>query len=278
MHTNKFRKIMLKKLLIFSFSFYALTFGQFHQGSRQIALGNAFTPISDDHWSMFFNPAGLSYVKSVSAGFFYSPAPFGIKELSNGSVSIANTFSSFSGGFSIYTYGFELYRENSFALGIAKKFFNELRIGIRTKLNTLVIKNYGNDYYLGFDLGFLTSLSENLNLGFAIVNLNRPTYGVNKEKVPQIFMGGFAYKPLQNFLLALELEKDFKYPFNFKFGSEYNLLNLLMLRFGYNTEPVKYFSGIGINYKNFSFNYAFHSHNVLGYTHSFGIDLKLSEQ
>lgn len=266
---------MIKHILTITLLLNALLFAQFPQGSRQAAIGYAFTSIADDHWSIYFNPAGLTKIKNLSAGIYYSPAPFGLSELSNASAVISKTFSIGGVGIGFSTYGFELFRENKISLGYAKQLFPDFSLGLNINYYSLSIKNYGNDFAIGFDLGILSQLSSNLQLGFFAKNLNRPTYGVNKEKLSQQFSGGLSYEPVNNLLMAFELEKEVRYPFNFKFGLEYLPIKYFAIRAGYNTEPNNYFSGIGIFYRNFNFNYSFISNNYLGFTHSFGIDFSL---
>lgn len=266
---------MIKKFIILFTFLYAHLSAQFLPGSRQIGMGNAFTSVADDHWSMFYNSAGVVNVKNLSAGVFYSPAPFGLKELAIGSAALVKKFNLASIGIAFQTYGFELYRENNISLAFAKKFFNQLSIGLKSNIYSLSILNYGNALSIGIDIGFLTPLTEKIQLGISVTNINRPTYGVAKERLSQTFSGGLSYKAFQNVLIAVELKKEVRYPFNFKFGLDYLLLEFLSLQFGYNTEPSKYFSGLGIHYSKFSFNYSFFSHNVLGLTHNFGVDYNL---
>lgn len=266
---------MIKKILLLIILLNAYLFAQFLPGSRQNAMGFAFVSVADDHWSIFYNPAGLSKILNLSAGVFYSPAPFGLNELALGSATISKNFEIGNFGFAFQTYGFELFRENKVSFGFAKSFFPEFQFGVKFTYNSLNIQNYGSDYSIGIDFGILSALSENLQLGFAATNINRPTYGVNKEKLSQSFAGGISYKPIHNLIIAIELEKEVRYPFNFKTGLEYNLIKYLALRFGFNTEPNNFTGGIGINYSRFQFNYAFISNNYLGFNHNFGIDFRL---
>jgi hypothetical protein len=247
---------------------------QVQPGARQNGLANSFAAVADDHWSPFYNPAGIAQINSRGFGVSYSPLPFGMKEFATGAISYNESFSFGNFGVTAQTYGFELYRENSFSITYANNFSQNFYAGIRVKYNTLSIQNYGSDSNFGIDLGFITHLGEVLKIGFAAVNLNRPTWGETKDKLPQIFRGGFSYFPIQNILLAFEIEKDVRYPFNLKFGLEYNFLEMFVLRFGYNNSPSKFAGGFGVSYSIFQINYAVSSHLDLGLTHLFGIDLK----
>ncbi len=266
---------MIKQILIILVLLNAILLAQFQPGSRQSAMGFAFTSVADDHWSIFYNPAGISKVQNFSGGVFYSPAPFGLKELATGSAVISKKFTFGNLGLAFQTYGFDLFRENKISFAYGNNFFPEFQFGIKLTYNSLNIANYGSDYSIGVDVGILSTLSENFQLGFATTNLNSPTYGVNKEKLSQTFSGGFSYKPINNLILSLELEKEVRYQFNLKSGLEYLPIKFMALRFGFNTEPNNFTGGIGIIYSNFQFNYAFISNNYLGLTHNFGIDYKL---
>lgn len=266
---------MIKKIITISLLLYSQLLAQFLPGARQIGMGNAVTSVADDQWSIYYNSAGMTNIKNLSAGVFYSPAPFGLKELAIGSAAVVKKFNFGNVGFAFQTYGFELYRENKISIAYAKKFFNQLSFGLNTNIYSLSIQNYGNDISLGLDLGLLSPLSENLQMGIAVTNINRPTYGVTKERLSQTFSAGFSYKAFQNLILAFELEKEVRYPFNLKFGLNYSLIDFLSLQFGYNTEPSKFFGGMGIHFSKLGFNYSFFSHNVLGLTHNFGIDYNL---
>lgn len=247
---------------------------QIQPGARQNGLANSFVSIADDHWSPFYNSAGIAQLNSRGIGVFYAPSPFGMSELATGAISYNEPFSFGNIGLTAQTYGFELFRENSFSITYANNFLQNFYAGIRVKYNSLSIQNYGSDSNFGIDLGFLAHLSNVLKVGFSAVNLNRPTWGETKDKLPQIFRGGFSYLPLKSVLLGFEIEKDVRYPFNLKFGLEYNLLEMFAMRFGYNNSPSKFAGGFGVSYSMFQINYAVSSHLDLGLTHLFGIDLK----
>ncbi|MCX8009937.1 MAG: hypothetical protein N3A61_02195, partial [Ignavibacteria bacterium] len=71
-----------------------------------------------------------------------------------------------------------------------------------------------------------------------------------------------------------EAEKDVKYPFNIKFGLEYDIIKYISLRFGVNNEPSKFTGGIGIHFSMFHVDYALLSHQDLGLSHVFGLIIK----
>lgn len=267
---------MYNKLIPIVLLFSHFLIAQNFPGARQNGFSNAFTAISDDHWSIFYNPSGLVNVKNFSAGVYYSPAPFGLKELATANATASKKFSFGNIAIGFQTFGFELFRENKLYLSYGYSPFENFSSGISLKFYSYSIQNYGNDFAVGLDLGILANITENILMGFSFHNLNRPTVGLGNERLPQIFIAGFAFKAHKSTLFSIETEKDIKYPFNIKFGLEYELIKYVQLRFGYNTEPAKFATGIGIIYDNFTFDYAFNYHTILGITHSFGINFTMN--
>ena len=76
------------KIIFFAFiiilQFHFTVNAQYSPGAKQIALSNSDVALSNDVFSVFNNPAGLSQINWREIGVYYSPAPFGISEMANG--------------------------------------------------------------------------------------------------------------------------------------------------------------------------------------------------
>ena len=146
---DTFYKYSLIFLVIFSCTILA----QFQPGARQIALAHSDVALSNDVFALFGNPAGISQLSSNQVGIFYSPSPFGVKELANGFLAYnqPTTFGNFGVGFMIY--GFELYKENRFQFGYSKMFYENFLLGITAFYQSINIKNYGDNGYFNFTVG-----------------------------------------------------------------------------------------------------------------------------
>jgi len=254
--------------------FWALTlsaYSQFNPGARQISLSNSDVALSNDVFSLFNNPAGLSQMNWREVGIYYSPAPFGLTELANGYVAYhepTNIGSFAIGGMS---YGFELYHESKISLGYSFDYQNTFFAGVTFNYQTVSIKNYGNDGTFFINAGGLAYLTNFLRFGFVIQNLNRATYGKDDNQIPIIFNTGLSYSVDDDFIVNFSIEKDIEYKASLQFGIEYDIIEYLSLRTGFSNEPSRYSAGIGINYSLFSFDYAVFTHNDLGLTHQAGI-------
>lgn len=246
-------------------------YSQYNPGAKQISLSNSDVALSNDVFSLFNNPSGLSQMSWREVGVYYSPAPFGLSELANGYVAYHEP--SDIGSFAIggMSYGFDLYRESKFALGYSYNFQNKFFVGLAINYQTVSIQNYGNDGALFFNLGGLAYITNLFRIGFSVQNINRATFGNEDDQIPMILNTGLSYDVVDELTLNFALEKDIKYKTSFQFGVNYDIIENISLRSGFSNEPSKYSVGIGINYLMFSLDYALFTHNDLGLTHQAGV-------
>ncbi|HQF43050.1 MAG TPA: hypothetical protein PK073_09045 [Ignavibacteriaceae bacterium] len=253
---------------------YLLTFSaysQYNPGAKQISLSNSDVALSNDVFSIFNNPAGLSQMNWREVGIYYSPAPFGLTELSNGFIAYhePTDIGSFSlGGM---TYGFDLFRETKIALGYSYNYNKKFFFGTTVNYQTVSIKNYGNNGVLYLNLGGLAYIANDLRLGFYLHNINRASYSNTENQIPVVINAGISYDVIDELSLNFAVDKDIKYKASFQFGINYDIVEYISLRTGFSNEPSRFSAGIGINYLNYSFDYAIFNHNDLGFTHQAGI-------
>jgi len=241
------------------------------QGSRNMGVANATTALVGIEWSVFYNPA-LSVDSERSAGFYYSPAPFGLSELAliaavYNEPSSVGTFS-----FGVSSSGFDLLRETGISLGYARSIERDIRLGVSVTYSSLSIKNYGSTGYFGIDAGVAVSLSPRLVLAGYIGNVNQPTIGTNAmEKRPMLFSIGAAHEVTDELLLLADIAKELDNEANVRVGVEYKPFPILAFRAGASTEPSRFAFGIGTQYLGLHFDYAALTHADLGLTHSISI-------
>jgi hypothetical protein len=269
--------IKIYLLLLFLAVFVASTFPQVTPGARQIALGNSDIAISNDVFSIFYNPAGSAQIKHREVGIFYSPSPFGFTELSNGFIAYSEPFSfgSISAGGMVY--GFDLYKEARFTGGFSYNYLDRFYGGISFNYHTVSIERYGNASAFYFNAGGVIKFLDELNGGFSIANLNRGSFGDTKDQIPVLFSAGLAYLLTGDFTLTAAFEKDIRYNASLRGGIEYSIIEYLTLRGGFANEPSIFSAGIGINYSYFSFDYALFNHQYLGLTHQAGMIIRFEK-
>lgn len=269
-------KIILSVFLFVSFS--NINFAQYLPGAKQISLSNSDIALSNDVFSLFNNPAGLSQMNWREVGLYYSPAPFGISELANGFIAYhePTDFGSFAiGGM---TYGFELYKESKITLGYSNDFENKFFAGITINYHSFSINNYGSDGAVYFDLGGLAYITNYLRWGISASNINRATISEQKNQLPVIFRSGFSYDPVSYLSINAAVEKDLEFDPSFLFGIDYRIIQYISFRTGFSTEPSRYSVGVGINYSFINLDYALFTHNDLGLTHQAGLIISFGEE
>lgn len=244
---------------------------QFNPGAKQISLSNADVALSNDVFSVFNNPAGLSQLNWREIGIYYSPAPFGLSELANAYVAFNEPFSFGSVALGGMTYGFELYRESKILIGYSYNYQNKFFAGAALNFHSLSIHNYGNDNAFYFNLGGLVYLSDEFRFGFSFHNINRASFGNYDDQIPVVLNSGFSYDVLNSLSINVAMEKDISNKTSFMFGVDYDIVEYLSLRSGFSNEPSRFSAGIGINYSFISLDYAMFTHNDLGLTHQVGL-------
>ncbi len=245
--------------------------GQYNAGARQISLANSDVALSDDVFSLFNNPAGLSQLKWREIGLYYSPAPFGLSELANGYIAYNEPFSFGSIAIGGMSYGFDLYRESKLVLGYSYNYNDKFFAGASINYHTYSIKNYGNTGVLYFDVGGLAFITNEFSWGFSITNINRATVANEDDQIPTIISTGICYRLVNQLSLNLALEKDISFSPSVRFGIDYSIIKYLSLRIGASNFPSRFTGGIGINYSLFKLDYAVFTHPDLGLTHQAGL-------
>jgi len=264
----------IKILSLFLFCFIEIS-GQQNPGAKSISLANSDLALSSDAFSLFTNPSGLAQMNWIEGGVFYSPSPFGMKELSNAffAASIPTEYGSF--GLGVSTYGFELYKENKFVLAYANRYAKKFFYGASLSFNHLSIKNYGEDNAFTFSLGALYYISSDFRFAFAADNLNKASWGKEKNQIPTIYRSGLSYDVLQNVSLNFALESEVGFNPALQCGINYDLNEYFSVRSGFANEPTKYSAGFAICYSQFEIDYAIFTHQELGLTHQFSVLLGL---
>jgi hypothetical protein len=235
-------------------------------------MGAAYMAVAQGAESIFFNPAGASYTQNASFMIFTSRL-FGLRELSHKAT--AAIFPSPYGHFCLrlQTFGNAIYRENIFAGGWGYQLRRRVYYGLLCRINHIYIKKYDSALSFTIDAGILFMLSDRILLGLSASNLNHGKMGKSKDMIPQIIRAGVSYRPMAGLTLAVELDKDPRFPVEFKCGMEACPLENLMLRCGFGREPSVFSTGIGISWQSFRIDYAITTHPVLGTTHQASITI-----
>lgn len=253
------------------------SFAQYQPGAVQIALAHSNVSSANDVFSLYNNPAGLANLNSREIGFYYSPAPFGMKELANAFAAFCEPtqYGSFSAGYS--NYGFELYKENKFAIGYGKKIANNFFIGLSSVYHSISIKNYGSKGAFVFNIGTIIKLNDQFGLGFSVENIIRSSITNESNDIPTVIWLGTDLKFVKSLVFNAAVKKEIGFNPSLRLGTEYSMLDFFKVRVGASNEPDTFSAGIGIIYQIVQVDYAFISHPDLGLTHQFGLIIRLTK-
>lgn len=263
----KFLAVNLTILLLLS----ELCSAQINPGAKQVALSHSTIASNPDVFALFSNTSALSRMNWREIGIYYSPAPFGLKELANafGAYHEPTLIGSFSLGFS--TYGFKLYRKNQFVLGYANQIYDKVYAGISLNYHMLSIERYGEANAFSINVSALALVQHNLRIGFSFDNITRSSIADEVSQLPVILSTGVSYDPLENIAVNFSIIKDLDRDESYNFGIEYFIIRFVTLRAGVSTEPTSFSAGLGINYSLFELDYATFNHQDLGFTHQVGL-------
>lgn len=216
-------------------------------GARSIGLGGS-SVIYENSNSVFTNQAALASVRKMEFSI-HSEQRFLLSEIRAIAAAAAlpigktGTF-----GLGVQYFGFEAYNEQRISLGYGKKLGDKFSLGASFIWTNTSIPEYGNKGVFTFDLGIMAFVSSKVTLGAHIFNPLR--IGINEEEaLPSIIKIGLRYRPSKVVRIIAEVEKDIQFGLRTHWGTEYDVLDQLVLRFGLATQPTEISFGFGYKIK-----------------------------
>ena len=275
--------------------------------ARDIALSGATIASYEDGFTSFSNPAMISMKKQLTIGssLFLLPNKINMQAFSIGRNLPPNAGASLSfihfGTSNILSINqneefleqisfHDSYAMMSFGINFSQYF----SIGMNAKMLFQRYNLSNNDKIssngISLDLGILSSISENLNIGIKVDNFSgHYKWGENKNIIPMRIISGISYYPSELILIAfqhemIDLDKDFLSS-RLSGGSEYkfNYKNPVFIRLGIkqanwaiiNNEKkgllIQPSAGLGLEFESFNksifkLDYALEFNKVVGVT------------
>lgn len=229
-----------------------------------MAMGGTGLCFRDVHAALT-NPAGLAGAPSASA-LATAEQRFLISDIR--SVAAVGALPAGDGAFglTLHYYGFEDYNEQRAGLAYARKLFDQLSLGAQFLVLNTRIPEYGNKALFTFEMGFVSRITPELNLGAKIHN---PVHLeiAEGDRLPTVLSVGLSYQPSSGIAVNAEVEKDIEFPLRARFGLEYRVAEPLFLRVGCGTNPTLASFGAGFALENgLAIDVASSYHQVLGFT------------
>ena len=260
--------ILILSFLIVSISVIAQNHTPSAAGAAGLAIGGTRT-LSQDVNAVLGNQAGLAFVDKTSLTVF-GENRFVAANVSQFSAGAAIPLKSGTFGIAAQYFGFESYNEQKLGLAYARKLFDKVALAVQLDVLNMRVPFYGSQVNVTAEVGAQLPLNDKLLVG--IHTFTPFTIAITEEDfVPTILAGGFAYQPSEKLTLTAEVEKDIDLPVDFKFGVDYQLLEILALRAGINTYPVQSSFGLGLDLKKLQIDVATVYHQILGVTTGFSV-------
>lgn len=238
-------------------------------GSRATGMGNAFVS-QFDVFSAYHNQAGLARLERTSIAFFYENRFF-VKELSTRAALL--TFHTGSGNFAIQynSFGPPLWREGNGSIGYGRHLGKKLAAGVQLNYFSTRLPELNRAIStMSFELGAIYQLNERTYLGAHLANPYAPklTTLVYDETIPWRFSIGGHTQFAPEFLLSYEIETVQGFWPMLQIGAQWEAVENLYVRGGFNTGPARFFAGFGYETSFFTLESAFQYHQYMGYTPS----------
>jgi len=249
-------------------------FDDIGMGARQTAIGNAFTAVCDDVYSIYYNPAGLGQMNNSNIAMMYAqlwPSISG-EGLNDMFVGVNTLLRNNTGvGFSWQTRKLEgVVSADTVSVSAGRKVKDNLLIGVTGKylkfeltgdeVNTIPeLRNNNSKSAFSLDLGVLLRVKD-INIGMSIKNVNTPDIGLFEPvPVPMVLKAGVSKKLTDKVLLAMDISNIYSVT-EFSIGSEIMVRENIIIRagmLGSNAEYSKICLGAGLKINKLQLDYSY---------------------
>lgn len=247
--------------------------GTFNVGARDAAMAGASLTLTDAY-SLFNNIGGLGALESheLFAGY---QTRFNIEELQTvaaGAV-VHTSFTNVGAGF--YRFGGDLFNQQRIHLAIGNK-LQMVSLGAGIDLVQYAISTLETVQVLAIQFGGIAELTPQFVFGAHISNLNQARlHRESEERLPTVMKAGLSYRPSNELMINLEVEKDLDFDEMIKAGIEYEVVEHIFLRTGISTRPFTGAFGFGFHPKKYKVDYAFSNDANLGNIHTVALAYRL---
>jgi hypothetical protein len=219
-----------------------------------------------DVFSFQKNQASLAQIKNSMTGVM-AERKFLLSPFNNYNAAIAVKTVSGNFGLKLGYYGFKDYNESQVALAYARKLGDKADAGIQFTYHVIAIAGYGTAAAIGFEIGTVFHISDELHTGIHASNPVGGRFGnEQQEKLPAIYTAGFGYELSPVFFLGMEIIKEENQPVIMHVGFQYRPVRQLLVRAGVSSTTASAWLGFGFLVKTYSISIAANYHPQLGIT------------
>jgi hypothetical protein len=242
---------------------------------KGIAMSGAMTALSGNACGLFYNPASSANGRSA-AGISYA-VPYGESNLGNlsGAISLGKLPFDTRGAISIGVtrYHADSYHEETIVAGYAHELFPKVRAGLAISRMSQKIDGFGENSATGVNAGLQADLSTALTLGISSMNLNGPTIGAVKSKLPRTTLTGLSYRLETGSILTVNAETAPGRSARLLAAGDFPAYRSLHLMVGAATNPSLISAGASFGSKTLQATAAVSRNIDLGTTSAFGLEV-----
>ncbi|MDO8806115.1 MAG: PorV/PorQ family protein [Elusimicrobiota bacterium] len=267
-------------------------------GARPAAMGEAFTAAADDVDALYWNPAGLNYVKRLQQTFGHNSwieglnvehAAFAVR---SSTVSVIGAGAFFLNAGDIergnkygYTEGYYSANDLAVIFSYARRLKPRLAAGVNLKVIRERIESASAQAFAA-DAGVIYEASRKLKLGFTVQNLGTGlTFNKTACPLPLGLRAGAALQVSTNMLITSDISLPLDDSLGLHLGTEYIYPSVkgvrLALRAGVKSSAMSYLGatsaitlGFGAEVGAVGLDYALSPYGDLGMSHRLGLKIK----
>lgn len=269
----------MKFILLYIFLFIAFfsnaQVGSFNLGGRSAGMAGASLTLGDEY-SLFNNIGGLGRVEDHTAFAAYQNR-YGVSQFQVVGAGAIYTSDIGNAGVGFYKFGDDIYSEQRVHLAVGNK-IQMVSLSVGVDILQYNISTVGTSNALAIQFGGIAEVTPQIRFGAHIFNLNQAKFDSETgERIPTVMKGGFSYRPSDELMLNLEVEKDLDFDEIFKAGIEYQIIEKVFVRTGISTQPFIGAFGVGFHPKNLKFDYGFSNDSKLGNIHELSVAYSLKK-
>ena len=262
------RRILFLPVAILSFFSHAQV-GSFNLGGRSAGMAGASLTLGDEY-SLFNNIGGLGRVENHAAFASYQNR-YGISQFQVVGAGAVYASDIGTAGMGFYKFGDDIYSEQRVHFAFGNK-IQMVSLALGLDILQYTISTVGTSRALAIQFGGIAEISSQFRFGAHVFNLNQAKFDPETgEKVPTVMKGGFSYRPTDELMLNIEVEKELDFDEVFKAGIEYRIVEKVFVRTGISTHPFSGAFGVGFHPENLKFDYGFSNESKPGSSHEISV-------
>ena len=229
-----------------------------------------------DAYSLFNNVGGLGKVENHSVFASYQNR-FGISSLQSIGAGAIYQSSFGNAGLGVYKFGDDLFSQQKIHLAFSNQ-IQLVSLGVGVDILQYDVSTVGTEQVVTIQFGGIAEITKQFQFGAHIFNLNQAKLiEETGEKVPTVMKAGLSYRPSNELMINLEVEKDLDFDEIIKAGIEYQVVENVFLRTGVSTRPFLNAFGLGFYPKQLILDYAYSRESDLGAIHELSLGYRLGE-